>query len=145
MIAVDTNILVYAHRRDSAWHVQARDCVARLAEGKKPWLIPWPCMHEFLAITTHPRIYNPPSKIEAAVQQVDHWIESPTLSVEGEVADYWEPFRESVLRSKIVGPMIHDARVATICLLCGVDEIWSADRDFSRFLEITVINPLIAH
>lgn len=144
MIAVDTNILVYAHRRDSAWHAQARDRVGRLAEGRDSWLIPWPCVHEFLAIVTHPRIYVPPSSIEAAVRQVDYWIESPSLLLEGEAGDHWKTLRESILRGKVAGPMIHDARVAAICLTCGVDTLWSADRDFSRFPELHVVNPLLA-
>ena len=33
MIALDTNILVYAHREDSEWHQQAVRCVSELAEG----------------------------------------------------------------------------------------------------------------
>src|ERR1035437_8776839 len=49
MIAVDTNILVSAHRADSPWHRAADHCLAELAESGKPWAIPWPCMHEFLA------------------------------------------------------------------------------------------------
>ena len=57
MIAVDTNILVYAHREDSPWHDSAYASVVDLAEGRALWAIPWPCVHEFLAIVTHPRIY----------------------------------------------------------------------------------------
>jgi predicted nucleic acid-binding protein len=56
VIAVDTNLLVYAHRGDSAWHAAAYARVAELAEGRVRWAIPWPCLDEFLAIVTHPRI-----------------------------------------------------------------------------------------
>ena len=64
MIAVDSNILVYAHREDSPWHAASLQCLTGLAEGRAPWAIPWPCIHEFLAITTHPRIYAPPTPLE---------------------------------------------------------------------------------
>ena len=60
LIAVDTNLLVYAHREDSPWHDAAYRSLVGLAEGRTPWAIPWPCLHEFLAIVTHPRIYSPP-------------------------------------------------------------------------------------
>ena len=40
---VDTNLLVYAHRRDSPWHDQASRLVRGLAEGQTAWGIPWPC------------------------------------------------------------------------------------------------------
>ena len=79
MIAVDTNILVYAHRDDSPWHARAFEAIAGLAEGRSAWAIPWPCLHEFLAIVTHPRIYRPPTPLAIAVDQVTAWLESPTL------------------------------------------------------------------
>ena len=50
MIAVDTNILVYAHREDSSFHDAADTCIAQLAESGVPFALPWPCLHEFLAI-----------------------------------------------------------------------------------------------
>ncbi len=53
MTAVDTNILVYAHREDSAHHHKALATIKELAEGTRSWAIPWPCVHEFLAIVTH--------------------------------------------------------------------------------------------
>ena len=58
MIAVDTNILVYAHRQDSEWHPSAARVIRGLAEGTSAWAIPWPCVHEFLAVATHPRIFR---------------------------------------------------------------------------------------
>ena len=64
MIAVDSNVLVYAHREDSPWHDAAYDRIANLAEGQAQWAIPWPCIHEFLAIVTHSRIYSPPSPMK---------------------------------------------------------------------------------
>ena len=67
MIAVDTNILVYAHRADSEWHDRAALRLRELAEGRAPWAIPWPCIHEFLAIVTHPRIDNPAMIIVSAI------------------------------------------------------------------------------
>ena len=70
MIAVDTNVLVYAHREDSEWHERAEQVVRGLAEGAATWAIPWPCVHEFLAITTHPRIFRTPTPIPAALDQM---------------------------------------------------------------------------
>ena len=80
MIAVDTNLLVYAHREDSSFYEAAYSCILELAEGHASWAIPWPCIHEFLAIVTHPRIYAPPTPLEKAIDQVEAWIESPRLS-----------------------------------------------------------------
>ncbi len=142
MIAVDTNLLVYAHRRDSAFHDQAGELIKDLAEGDRAWAIPWPCVHEFLAITTHPRIYEPPTPPKQAIAQVDAWMESPTLSLIGEGSSYWQRLSATLKSGAISGPRVHDARVAAICAAAGVTELWTADRDFSRF-SVRVRNPLL--
>jgi uncharacterized protein len=143
LIAADTNILVYAHRRDSEWHEPARDCIRNLAEGRISWGIPWPCVHEFLSIVTHPRIYDPPSKLDAAIDQVDAWLESPVAVLLAETESHWDILKEQLSVGQVKGPMVHDARVAAICIGHGVNEFWTADRDFSRFPSLSARNPLL--
>lgn len=143
MIAVDTNILVYAHRRDSRWHVPAVHAIESLANGSGPWSIPWPCVHEFYSIVTHPRIYGPPSTPTQALAQLHAWRESPSLQLLAEDADYWPVLESLIEHSRVVGPAIHDARIAALCLRHGVQELLTADRDFSRFPMLTTNNPLI--
>ncbi|MGH9443416.1 MAG: TA system VapC family ribonuclease toxin [Thermoanaerobaculia bacterium] len=143
MIAVDTNILVYSHREDSEWHRAALDSIRALAESAAPWAIPWPCVHEFLAIVTHPRIYDPPTPLASAVRQVEAWTESPSLALLSESADYWTELRAALEAGHAAGPVVHDARVAALCLSSGVRELWTADRDFGRFPSLRVRNPLV--
>ena len=143
MIGIDTNILVYAHRRDSPWHTAAAKAVVTLAEGQARWALPWPCVHEFFAVVTHPRVYNPPSSLEHALAQVDAWLESPTVEPVGEDLGYWGHLRTLLAAGKIVGPRVHDARIAALCMQHGIRELWTADRDFSRFPELVVRNPLL--
>jgi hypothetical protein len=144
MIAVETNLLVYAHREDSAWHAAAYSRVKELAEGRAPWAIPWPCIHEYLAIVTHPRIYAPPTPLAKAIDQVQAWLESPSLILLAETEGYWTQLENFLQKSKVRGPQIHDARIAALCRLHGVRELWTADRDFSRFPGVPVRNPLIS-
>ncbi len=143
MIAVDTNILVYAHREDSEWHQAAARRVKDLAEGRAAWAIPWPCVHEFLAIVTHPRIFVPPTPLAQAVDQVEAWLESPSLVLLAEGPAYWAALRSLVEAGRASGPLVHDARIAALCLHHGVQELWSADRDFSRFPRLAARNPLV--
>lgn len=142
MIAVDTNILVYAHREDSEWHERAERSIRTLAEGVAAWAIPWPCLHEFLAVATHPRIFRTPTPLAAAIDQVDAWLESPSLLTLAEDDEYWPLLRRLIGPAAIVGPRVHDARVAALCLAHSVAELWTADRDFSMFPELRVRNPL---
>jgi len=144
VIAVDTNILVYAHREDSEWHQQAENSVRSLAEGLTAWAIPWPCVHEFLAIATHPRIFRTPTPIDSALDQIDAWLESPSLVILAEDENYWTTLRALIGQVRIGGPRVHDARVAALCLSHGVRELWTADRDFSLFHALRVRNPLVA-
>jgi toxin-antitoxin system PIN domain toxin len=141
VIAVDTNILVYSQRSDSPFHVSAARKVAQLAEGGTPWGIPWPCVHEFLAIVTNPRIFNVPSK--RAFEYLDNLFQSPNLVLLGETDLHWATLKPLLEVGRIAGGRVHDARIAAICMQHGVDELWSADRDFGRFPELNVVNPLL--
>lgn len=143
MIAIDTNILVYAHREDSPWHEPAVRWLTEIAEGVSQWAIPWPCVHEFLAIVTHPRIYQPPTPVDRAVDQVDAWMESPGLVLLGESEGYWPTFKSQVLNGAVVGGQVHDARVAALCHHHGIAVFHAADRDFSRFPGLVIRNPLV--
>ncbi|HEV7489245.1 MAG TPA: TA system VapC family ribonuclease toxin [Rhodanobacteraceae bacterium] len=143
MIAVDTNILVYGHRKDSSFHEAASALIRTLAEGASGWSIAWPSLHEFFAIVTHPRIYRPATPIDRALDQIDAWLASPSLVLLAETSRHWPALRAMIADAKIAGPKVHDGRIAALCVQHGVRELWSADRDFSRFPQLTVKNPLI--
>lgn len=142
MIAVDTNVLVYAHRRDSTFHPPASARLRELAEAKASWALPWPCVHEFLAIVTHPRIYDPPSPLESAADQVAAWLESPTVVLLSEGDGHWTRLHQSLRESRVTGPAVHDARIVGVCQAHGVEELWTVDRDFGRFPALKTRNPL---
>ncbi len=144
MIAIDTNLLVYAHREDSPFHEAADACLAQCAESSPGWAIPWPCLHEFFAVVTHPRIYDPPTPVARALEQIDAWLASPSLVLLTETHLHWPRLRELVSKARVAGPAIHDARIAALCVQHGVRELWSADRDFGRFPALRVVNPLLA-
>jgi toxin-antitoxin system PIN domain toxin len=144
VIGVDTNVLVAAHRQDAPFHAAARATLAELASGPSPWAIPWPCVHEFLAIVTHPRIFRTPSPLAAACDQVDAWLECPILGLLSEDREaHWPSLKPLLISGRIAGPRVHDARVAALCVAHGVSVLLSADRDFSRFPSLELRNPLV--
>jgi hypothetical protein len=96
-------ILVYAHREDSPLHQTAFQRIRELAEARVTWAIPWPCLHEFLAIVTHRRIYFPPTPLPKALDQVDAWLESPTLDLLAESPAHWQTLRALLSNSRVVG------------------------------------------
>ena len=101
-------------------------------------------MHEFLSVVTHARIFRTPTPLRIAVEELESWFESPSIHLIAEPVGYWQEFKRTMESARITGPATHDARIFAICRLHGVREIWSADRDFSRFKGVRVVNPLIA-
>lgn len=142
MIAIDTNILIYAHRRDSPWHEAARTAVSNLVIDAIPWAIPWPAIHEFLGNVTNRRIYRDPTPPDRALEQIDIWMQAPGMVLLGETTTYWQTLSSLVSAGNITGPVIHDARIAAICLDHDVEEPWTNDQDFERFPALVTRNPL---
>jgi toxin-antitoxin system PIN domain toxin len=143
VIAIDTNLLVYAHRRESTFHDKACRTISTLAASGSAWGIPWPCIHEFYGVVTNARAFKPASTIAQASTQLSEWFASPTLSLLHESAGHWSALHALLVAGRVIGGQVHDARIAAICLEHGVHEFWSADRDFNRFTALTVRNPLV--
>lgn len=143
MIAVDTNILVYAHRNDVIWNDNATACINKLVTGSSTWTIPWPCAHEFIGVVTNKRVYDLPTPLDMAFAQLEAWSSSGKLRYIGESIHHLEELRNLGLAANLSGGMIHDARIAAICLQHGVTELWTADRDFSRYAKLKTRNPLV--
>ena len=143
MIAVDTNLLVYAHRRESRHHLAASSLVRGLAEGTEAWAIPWPCCYEFLSVVTNPRIWkDTATSPDQAWRQLAAWAASPTVRLIKETDDFPEVLERFVRRPRVIGGVVHDARIAAICLAHGVEALLTRDRDFSLFPELTTRNPI---
>ena len=144
VIALDTNILVYAHRRDLPEHARAFDAVSEALSGPAPVGLCWPVVQEFLAVVTNPRIFTQPTPAGEAFDQVDHWCASPRAITLHESPSHLTTLRDLVIDGRVSGGGMHDARIAAICIDHGVDTLLTADRDFSRFPQLRVRNPLVA-
>ncbi|HEX8768306.1 MAG TPA: TA system VapC family ribonuclease toxin [Jatrophihabitans sp.] len=137
MIAVDSNVLVYAHRPDSVFHSQALAAVRSLAEGGSPWALLWPCLHEFYGVVTNPRLFAQPTPSAIALDQIAAWAESPSVRLLTESPLHLRTLSLLLDASKLAGPVVHDAKIAAICLDHGVRALLTMDRDFSRFPTLT--------
>jgi len=144
MIALDTNILVYAHRPDLQFHAEAAAVLERLATGVERWALPWPCVHEFISTVTHRKVFpKAPTPLAVALEAVQTVLDCGRVEVLTEGEGYFPHLIALSRSARIEGPRIHDARIAALCRYHGVSELWSADRDFSRFAGIKVRNPLL--
>ncbi len=142
MIAIDTNLLVHAHRRDSSFHPRAKACVQSIGEAPRPWAIPYHCLIEFYGVVTHPAIWKHPSSPDQARDQIQAWRESPRLVVLADDPRGTDALMSMLVAARVTGSKVHDARIASLCLEHGVSELWTIDRDFSRFPSLITRNPL---
>ncbi len=142
MIALDTNLLVYARREELAEHAAARALLIRLAEGDDPWALAWPCVYEFLRVVTHPRVFDPPTAMVSALEDLESLLASPSLVLLGEGPAHAGHLRRMVEGGGTVGNLVHDAHIAALAVEHGATELWTADRDFARFPGLRIRNPL---
>ncbi|HVL02872.1 MAG TPA: TA system VapC family ribonuclease toxin [Acidimicrobiales bacterium] len=138
MIAVDTNVLVYAHREESPQHDRGLEAVRALAEGEVPWGLPVFVLGDFLRVVTHPRVYSPPTSRTAALAVVEALLASPTVRLLSPGDRFWPLLQEAVEEGQVTGNRIFDAQVVAVCREHGVGTILSEDRDFRRFPSITL-------
>jgi hypothetical protein len=87
-------------------------------------------------------VFDPPTPLDDAIATVDSWLTS-RLVLLGESDEHWAQLSVLLRDGKVIGPPVHDARIAALCLSHSVEELWSADRDFSRFPALRVRNPLV--
>lgn len=145
MIALDTNILVFAHIRHSPWHEKALRCITDLAQGDGPWGLPVFCLGEFVRVVTHPRLLDSPSTLNQALQALDGLLESPTLRLLSPGARYPAILLRELRSADARGNLAFDAQIAAVCLEHGVAHLLTHDRDFARFPQLqtrTLDDPL---
>ena len=141
MIAIDTNILVYARRAEAPHHVAAKALLTGLAEGTRPWALFWPCVYEFLRVVTHPRVFDPPTALGDAVDDIASLLASPSVVSVGEGPSHLSHLERMLDDDGLCGNLVHDAHIAALAVEHGVSEFLTADRDFTRFTKVRCRNP----
>lgn len=141
MIALDTNVLVYAHRQGSPHHPRAHSLLKTLTEGSRPWALPVFCLSEFCRVVTHPRVFHPPTSLEIALSVWDQVVSSPAARLLLPGLAFPSIFSEIAVSAHAVGNLAFDAQIVAVCFEHGVQEIVSFDHDFDRFAQIRRIQP----
>jgi uncharacterized protein len=142
VIALDTNLLVYAHRQGAPEHDKACAAILRALDDPRGWGICLPTIVEFWSIVTHPKIPGGPSSA-AVVTHFFHYLIS-----EGRGA-IWTPgpgFGQRLMRwaasSKVRSKRIFDLQIAVIAFEQGAREIWTHDQNFATIPSVKVYDPI---
>ncbi|NOT32916.1 MAG: PIN domain-containing protein [Candidatus Eisenbacteria bacterium] len=143
MIAVDTSILAWAANRGTPEHPRASQVLEALANGGRPWAVPWSVAHEFLALVTHPHAVGRPARPEEALAFLDQLGTSPSLRFLGPTDRHAAVARELLAGRTGEGPgLVAGFETALLLREHGVRELLSADRDMRAWRFLEVIDPI---
>jgi len=141
MIALDTNILVYAHRAGVPEHSAAKRSIEEVAGSAGGWCIPFPCIAEFWAVVTHPGSSGRPSRPREARQFLDNLVAAGAKILYPR-SGAMERLTELAVRLNIEEARIFDLQIGLICQDGGAREIWSHDCNFIAVPGLVVNDPL---
>jgi toxin-antitoxin system PIN domain toxin len=140
--SIDTNVLVFAYNQDTPQHKAAQEFLQAKIGEEETWVMPWPVVHSFLRLTTHPGIMPRPLSAREASAVIQAFVELPQLQLIGESPDFWEPYKKDLLQVSARGNLVPDVQIIALLKQNGVKTFFTADRDFRRFDGIKIVDPL---
>ena len=140
----DTNVVVYAARRDSEFHTPCRQRIAEVGAASSPAFLTWNVCYEFLRVITHPRIYPQPWSLYDGCRHLRMLLASPNFGLLLPTENHLDLLIQVATElPDIRGNMVHDLHTAVLAREHGISRICTLDGDFQRFPFIEVINPLL--
>ncbi len=144
MIALDTNLLIYAHRSKTPQHQAAKRAIQNACSANRGWGISLPCIAEFWAVATHPSALGGPSTGADALRFVDSMIDAG--------AQIWVPgpgFQRRLFQTavdlEVQGARVFDLQIALVAFDNGASEIWTHDAHFVSVPGLKVQDPILAN
>ena len=142
MIALDTNLLIYAHRATMPEHSAARRAIEKAVIHPQGWGIPLPCLAEFWSVVTHPAATGTPALPETALLFITNLLEDGGGCVWQPGADFGLRLLQLATELKVDGRRVFDLQIALIAFENGATELWSHDRNFVGVPGLKVRDPL---
>jgi toxin-antitoxin system PIN domain toxin len=141
MILPDVNVLVYAHRVDVPNHAAYRRWLEDVINGDQAYGMADIVLSGFLRVVTHPRIFDPPSDIAAALAFANQVRNQPNCIPLNPGERHWTIFSRLCQQAGVKGNLVPDAYLAALAIESGSEWI-TTDRDFSRFPDLKWHHPL---
>jgi toxin-antitoxin system PIN domain toxin len=143
MRCVDANVLVYAHRPESADHERYRDWLERIRRDDQPLALSGLVLSGFMRVVTHHRVFQEPTPLATAVEFVETLRSSPNAVSVSPGPRHWGIFLGLCGEIDARGNDVADAYHAAIAVESGATW-YSADRGFARFRSLDWAHPLEA-
>ncbi len=142
MIAVDTNLLIYAHRAATPEHRAARRAIERASRDPRGWGVALPSVAEFWSIVTHPSCAGGPSPPERARGFLEALVEDGGADVWSPQPGFWRRLTQLAADLGVAGARIFDLQIGLTAFDNGASEIWTHDRGFAAFPGLRAHDPL---
>jgi uncharacterized protein len=142
VIAIDTNLLVYAHRTRCAEHGAARRAIERAAASAGGWCVPLPCALEFWSVVTHPSCVGGPSTPAVALDFIDSLVATGGALILQPGANFLQRCLRIAAELSVSGPRVFDLQVGLLALEAGATELWTHDAGFVALPGLKVRDPL---
>jgi len=142
MMLIDANLLLYAYDSSSQHHIKARQWLERTLSEYLPVRLAWITILAFLRISTNRKIFENPFSISEATSIVKEWLEHPMVDVLNPTERHWLILSKLLGNGQASGPLVMDAHLAALAIEHGA-RLCTTDKDFSRFDDLQVFNPLL--
>jgi len=132
VILPDVNVLLYAFRSDSPDHEKYRAWLRGVVEGDRAFGISPQILAALVRISTHPRIFARPTRLEDALAFGAVLLTQPHCQVVQPGPRHWTIFTALCREANAQGNLVQDAWFAALAIESGCEWI-TADRDYARF------------
>lgn len=144
MIAVDTNLLIYAHRAATPQHERARQAIERAASLPKGFGVAVFCLAEFWGVVTHPAAAGRPSSAAEVTAFFQTLTQHANMQLWSPKKDFGNRLLREASQLGVHGRRIFDLQIGITARDHGATEIWTHDAGFVALPGIVVIDPLAA-
>ena len=138
---MDVNVLVYAHREDTADHERYRDWLSYLVNGDAAYGLSDLVLSGFLRVVTHPRVFRVPTPLPVALAFVSEIRDRPNCVPVSPGARHWDIFTRLCTSAGARGNLVPDAYLAALAIECGAEWV-TTDCDYARFQGLRWHHPL---
>lgn len=141
MIAIDTNLLIYAHRSATREHRSARSAIEAACGSAGGCAITLPSIAEFFSVVTHPAASGRPSSPGDAAAFLAALEEAGAIVI-GPGPAFSTRLVQTAADLAVSGPRIFDLQIGLCALDGGATELWTHDANFVKIPGLIIHDPL---
>lgn len=143
MIAIDANLLVYAHVTSYSQHEAARTWLEDQLLRAPRVALPWASLLAFIRLVTNPRLFTEPESIGNAWAQVTAWLDAGPVWTPAPTARHRDALGACLAQPGLRANDVPDAHLAALAIEHGL-RLATSDSGFARFSGLQWFNPLQA-